>query len=374
MRFNHSLKATANRLNKKQVKKETQLRKQRQKKIETYNVLQDDLQHIQTINKNKHNDNLKPIQPMSRVQNNHYKSILNQAKHWTVNECKDFIKYVCEPQEKVVTLQDNNDAATAPVSFLPNTNGTTYNAFADVNPSIPNFAGTTQFSNNFHIPTRESLKRRKKQRQHQYTNIENANWAKMSVAALLLCFCCLGIHQKSQQINASVYHHTQIQAERSFAKEPILQAHVKITKKKKMSFLKTIATYAKEQKKYKITPSLVIAQAALESSWGKSPLYTEANNAFGIKGSYYGKHMFFNTQEDDGGVHMRDAMFKKYPSVKNSIKDHNKLLCQNYLAGIPKNNYIAEAKALQKNGYATNPDYANEIMGVVKSENLTRFD
>ena len=50
------------------------------------------------------------------------------------------------------------------------------------------------------------------------------------------------------------------------------------------NFIKTIGNAAvANYPKYKILPSLTIAQAILESGWGKSRLSTECHNYFGMK-------------------------------------------------------------------------------------------
>ncbi|MEJ1300404.1 glucosaminidase domain-containing protein [Latilactobacillus sakei] len=43
------------------------------------------------------------------------------------------------------------------------------------------------------------------------------------------------------------------------------------------------------QKKHQVLPSIIIAQAIIESDWGRSDLATKANNLFGVKGQYQGQ-------------------------------------------------------------------------------------
>ena len=51
-----------------------------------------------------------------------------------------------------------------------------------------------------------------------------------------------------------------------------------------MNFIESIKDYAiKDYQTSKVLPSITIAQAILESGWGKSTLSLKANNLFGIK-------------------------------------------------------------------------------------------
>nr|WP_263849875.1 glucosaminidase domain-containing protein [Lentilactobacillus parafarraginis] len=63
---------------------------------------------------------------------------------------------------------------------------------------------------------------------------------------------------------------------------------VHVTIKQKDAFIRSIAVPAVRnfQRNRQILPSVVIAQAALESQFGTSDLYSEAHNPFGVKGTY----------------------------------------------------------------------------------------
>ncbi|WP_186303801.1 glycoside hydrolase family 73 protein, partial [Bacillus pumilus] len=86
-------------------------------------------------------------------------------------------------------------------------------------------------------------------------------------------------------------------------------------------FIKKLAPGAqKVQKKYNVLASLVIAQGCLESGFGSSGLSKQANNLFGIKGTYNGKYVLMWTSEQDkkGNVTRIQAKFRKYPSYAES--------------------------------------------------------
>lgn len=128
---------------------------------------------------------------------------------------------------------------------------------------------------------------------------------------------------------------------------------------------------------YKVLPSVVAAQAALESNWGRSSLATQGKNLFGVKGSYKGQSIVFPTQEWTGGgyVTINDA-FAKYPSWDVSIVEHGKLIAENarYRAAIGKTDPLAQITAIWSAGYATDPAYPSKIMSVINANNLRAWD
>ena len=134
-------------------------------------------------------------------------------------------------------------------------------------------------------------------------------------------------------------------------------------------------------KKHKILPSVSIAQAILESNWGRSKLAEEANNLFGIKGDYNGESLTVTTKEWDGSKMIDvDAGFRKYPSWNESIEDHGTFFTStdwrknNYKNVIGETNYKDMAKALSDSGYATDPAYATKLINIVEEYNLSKYD
>ena len=127
-----------------------------------------------------------------------------------------------------------------------------------------------------------------------------------------------------------------------------------------------------------IFPETLISQAILESSgdyngeWlvGGSKLARESNNFFGIKADsrWNGKTYNIDTGEVFNGKKVTvNANFRAYNSVKDSIKDYVKFLQENkrYTNALDSANYYNQAKELQKAGYATAPNYADTLKGVV---------
>ena len=144
-------------------------------------------------------------------------------------------------------------------------------------------------------------------------------------------------------------------------------------------FIEKIGVMAREDmKKTKILASLTIAQAILESNWGRSSLAVAPNNnLFGIKGSYNGQYCTFPTSEYINGKWVKvNANFRKYPSWAESIADHSALF-NNYnryanLRGCT--DYKLACKYVREDGYATDPSYTNKLINLIEGNNLQRFD
>ncbi|MDO4282327.1 MAG: LysM peptidoglycan-binding domain-containing protein [Clostridia bacterium] len=144
-------------------------------------------------------------------------------------------------------------------------------------------------------------------------------------------------------------------------------------------FIEKIGTLAREDmKKSKILASLTIAQAILESSWGRSALAQAPNyNLFGIKGDYRGSYCTFNTQEYlNGNWCTVSANFRKYPSWAESLADHSALFnTYDRYANLRGNyNYRDVCNKVREDGYATDPSYSSKLINIIEQYDLTRFD
>lgn len=129
-----------------------------------------------------------------------------------------------------------------------------------------------------------------------------------------------------------------------------------------------------------IAPQLILAQAALESGWGQKTIRnsdgSDSNNLFGIKagGSWRGAKAVTSTLEFASGVARRiSAPFRSYTSLVESFNDYAQLLLKNdrYSEVVGSgDDSVAFASALQRSGYATDPEYANKIISIVQGETL----
>ena len=128
-----------------------------------------------------------------------------------------------------------------------------------------------------------------------------------------------------------------------------------------------------EMKKYHIPASITLAQGLLESGAGQSALARKSNNHFGIKcgSDWNGKTV---SHDDDA----RGECFRAYKHPKESYEDHSK-----FLAGRPRyaslfklniTDYKGWARGLKKAGYATNPRYADQLIGIIELYGLHQYD
>lgn len=147
------------------------------------------------------------------------------------------------------------------------------------------------------------------------------------------------------------------------------------------NFINLIGKLANQDMKANgILASLTVAQAILESGWGKSSLATVGKALFGIKAgtNWTGKVYNANTKECyDGSTFVTiKANFRAYNSWEESINDHSKLLCglSRYYALIGEKDYKKACKTIQAAGYATDPKYADQLINIIECYNLTRFD
>lgn len=113
---------------------------------------------------------------------------------------------------------------------------------------------------------------------------------------------------------------------------------------------------------------VTVAQAALESNWGRSELSGRANNYFGIKA--HGKHetVQFRTCECDAkGRQVVTASFAKYASMEECFACRDQMILKSVAyadargcAGDPE----AFVRALAKH-WATDPRYAEKVLAVM---------
>lgn len=134
---------------------------------------------------------------------------------------------------------------------------------------------------------------------------------------------------------------------------------------------------------YGIYPSVMIAQAALESSWGQSDLATVYNNLMGTKGTWKGESITVRTREDVNGESVYiNAGFSVYDSWGASLYRYGNLMRNGlnwdteYYHGTWRENtdsYLEATDWLQGR-YATDTSYANKLNQTIQSFNLEQYD
>jgi flagellar protein FlgJ len=151
------------------------------------------------------------------------------------------------------------------------------------------------------------------------------------------------------------------------------------------SFLTAIAGGARQGfRDYRVPASVTMAQAILESGWGKSKLTANDKNYFGIK--CFGSpgaiaincHTYVTQECTKAGVcYTTTAVFRVYRSASDSFRDHALFLAERsrYAAAFKYSTVPDKfAAEIHKAGYATDPKYTSKLIGLMKSYDLYRYD
>lgn len=128
-----------------------------------------------------------------------------------------------------------------------------------------------------------------------------------------------------------------------------------------------------------IPASFMLGQAGHETGWGKSEIRNKDGsnsfNLFGIKAGkgWTGKVAEITTTEYVGGKPQKvTAKFRAYDSYEDSFRDYARLIKENPRyekaeSVAQSGSAMAYASALQKAGYATDPEYAKKLSGAINS-------
>ena len=117
----------------------------------------------------------------------------------------------------------------------------------------------------------------------------------------------------------------------------------------------------------RLYPSTVLAMAALESGYNLN-----APTLFGIKGD----GIVLDTTEYINGENINlKASFKIYGTLGEAIQGLYDLMqwC-NYDRATSASDHEEECRMIQACGYATDPEYANKLLNIVNSYQLTMFN
>ena len=129
---------------------------------------------------------------------------------------------------------------------------------------------------------------------------------------------------------------------------------------------------------HKLPAEVMIAQAILESGWGKSNLSKKSNNYFGIKEYRRGfKKGVYETEEYVKGKTIKvNASFRVYETPAHCFADRAEWFITNkrYRKILKKeldcDDFI---KVLKKKGYATDPNYDKNLKRIVKKYKLKAY-
>lgn len=159
-----------------------------------------------------------------------------------------------------------------------------------------------------------------------------------------------------------------------------------MTNQEFIQFVSSVAV--KDWLKRKIMlPSVVIAQAILESGWGTTELATGGAYAlFGIKKNGWTGRVYVKAaaeQRPDGSYYIVDnTEWRAYDSWEESIIDHNDYIATRevsagvlrYKAIIGNTDYKAVCQLLKDCGYATSLTYPDKLINLINKYNLTQYD
>lgn len=140
--------------------------------------------------------------------------------------------------------------------------------------------------------------------------------------------------------------------------------------------------------KYGIYPSVMIAQAILESAYGESKLTKEANNFYGMKftvgvdeGSF-DRYDIYSDEFVNGQRVSLPASFRKYPTAKDSLEDYAQKIAQgvNWDKHFYRGAWRSVAQTYQEatrsltGKYATDPEYDQKLNQIIVNWNLSQYD
>lgn len=129
---------------------------------------------------------------------------------------------------------------------------------------------------------------------------------------------------------------------------------------------------------YDLYPSVIIAQAALESNWGSSGLARAPfHNIFGVKGYFAGKSTEQPTTEYQAGQRLQlNDHFRCYDNDLQALRDYAQTLAAPLYQGVHRQfapTYRQATHALQGK-YATDPRYEQKLNRLIGGYRLTKYD
>ena len=163
-----------------------------------------------------------------------------------------------------------------------------------------------------------------------------------------------------------------------YKKSPSVQTYA-ITQEQQEFIEKLGSAAQKTYSQYGILPSMTVAQAILESGWGKSSLSALYYNFFGMKAdsTYNGESVVLRTGEEVNGIIITvNGTFRVYHSFEEGIEGYYQFITgyQRYSNLIGETDYKEACRKIQADGWATASNYADYLISLIESFDLTRFD
>lgn len=150
----------------------------------------------------------------------------------------------------------------------------------------------------------------------------------------------------------------------------------RLDEQEKQEFLEALLPTAQElESSTGVLAEISLAQAALESNFGRSQLAAQYYNLYGVKaGEGDPNQVQLPTLEYlDDEWHEVEEPFKVYQSWQQSMEEHARLLqegtswnASHYHEVLEGKDYKTQAQALQDAGYATDPTYADKLIQLIE--------
>lgn len=131
-----------------------------------------------------------------------------------------------------------------------------------------------------------------------------------------------------------------------------------------------------------VEPKAIMAQAALETGWGKHIIHQSngenSHNLFGIKADrrWDGQVANVSTLEYRNGLAKKEvAPFRVYDSYESSLKDYGQFVkgSSRYKNAVDNGSSVkGYSEGLQNGGYATDPNYAKKIQRIASGDVLNQ--
>lgn len=125
--------------------------------------------------------------------------------------------------------------------------------------------------------------------------------------------------------------------------------------------------------------SAIIAQAILESGWGKSKLASNFHNYFGLKcgSSWKDKSVNMKTFEEfkAGTLTQISDNFRVFDNLESGVKGYLDFINTKRYSNLKNVSSPKEyLQNIKNDGYATSSTYVDSVMKIVTSYNLTSYD
>lgn len=151
--------------------------------------------------------------------------------------------------------------------------------------------------------------------------------------------------------------------------------------KSPQEFIEALLPHAKKAaKELGIPARVLVAQAALETGWGRHQIRnadgSSSYNLFGIKANagWSGDRVTTQTNEFEGGrFEKQSAQFRAYGSIAEAFDDYAHFLKSNPRYGDALRHQGSAhqfVSGLQKAGYATDPGYASKILRIAEGNRM----